>query len=184
MTTATGFTLADFLRIPEQKPALEFNPDQSITQKMAPNFPHSELQVHVAYLFRRYLDGHADEHGHVVSELRTTVGGASRLPDVAYYRGGRPRLGANRDALSAADLAVEILSPKDDREVLRAKCRWYIEQGSRAVLLLDPEAEIAEYFGPAGTWDAYLGTRVLPLEDILPALDLTPQAIFAILHQA
>ena len=68
--------------------------------------------------------------------------------------------------------------------VLRAKCRWYVEQGSRAVLLLDPEAEIAEYFGPAGTWDAYLGTRVLPLEDILPALDLTPQAIFAILHQA
>ena len=67
---------------------------------------------------------------------------------------------------------------------MRAKCRWYIEQGSRAVLLLDPEAEIAEYFGPAGTWDAYLGTRVLPLEDILPALDLTPQAIFAILRQA
>ena len=32
MTTATGFTLADFLRIPEQKPALEFNPDGTITQ--------------------------------------------------------------------------------------------------------------------------------------------------------
>lgn len=184
MTQTSKWTLEKFLEIPEQKPALEFNPDQSITQKMAPNFPHSELQVHIAYLFRRYLDGHADEHGHVVSELRTTVGGASRLPDVAYYRGGRPRLGASRDALSAADLAVEILSPRDDREVLRAKCRWYIEQGSRAVLLLDPEAEIAEYFGPAGTWDAYLGTRVLPLEDILPALDLTPRAIFAILHQA
>ena len=53
----------------------------------------------------------------------------------------------------------------------------------RACIRCGHEAEIAEYFGPAGTWDAYLGTRVLPLEDILPALDLTPRAIFAILHQ-
>lgn len=183
MTAAPAFTLADFLRIPEQEPALEFNPDGTITQKMPPNFPHSELQVHVAYLLRRYLDDHPDEHGHVVSELRTTVGGASRLPDVAYYRGGRPRLGTNRDALSAADLAIEIFSPRDDRDVLRAKCRWYVEQGSHAVLLLDPDAEIAEYFGPAGTWEAHVGTRALPLADILPGLDLTPEAIFAILRQ-
>jgi Uma2 family endonuclease len=80
-------------------------------------------------------------------------------------------------------VAVEILSPDDSRLQLRAKCRWYVEQGSQAALLLDPVAEIVEHFGPAGTSDTCAGTRVLPLGDILPGLDLTPQAIFAILHQ-
>ncbi|MCA1646780.1 MAG: Uma2 family endonuclease [Chloroflexi bacterium] len=180
--TTTTFTLADFLAIPEQQPALEFNPDGSIQQKMAPTFAHAELQAHLVYLLRRYLEEAPDQIGHVVSELRTTVGGASRLPDVGYYRGGRPRLGKAQDALRVADLVVEILSPSDDREQQRDKCRWYLDQGASAALLLDPQTEIAEYFGPGGVWNAYLGTHSLPLSKILPGLGLTAKAIFAILH--
>ncbi len=158
MTTTQPFTLADFLTIPEQQPALEFNPDGSIQQKMAPSFPHA-------------------------SELRTTVGGASRLPDVGYYSGGRPRLGRAQDALRVADLVVEILSPSDDREQARDKCRWYLAQGASAALLLDPQTEIAEYFGSGDVWDAYLGTHNLPLDDILPGLELNAAGLFAILHR-
>jgi Uma2 family endonuclease len=183
MTTPRAFTLADFLAIPEQQPALEFNSDGSIQQKTAPSFGHAELQAHLAYLLRRYLEKHPDQVGHVVSELRTTVGGASRLPDVGYYRGGRPRLGNAQDALSVADLVVEILSPSDDREQLREKCRWYLAQGASAALLLDPQAEIAEYFGPAGVWDAYLGAHSLPLDAILPGLKLNAESLFAILRR-
>jgi Uma2 family endonuclease len=183
MTTTQAFTLADFLAIPEQQPALEFNPDGSIQQKMAPSFPHAELQAQLVYLLRRYLEEHPDQVGHVVSELRTTVGGASRLPDVGYYRGGRPRLGKAQDALSVANLVVEILSPSDDREQLRSKCRWYLEQDAGAALLLDPQTEIAEHFGPGGVWNAYVGSHSLPLDDILPGLELTPETIFAILHR-
>jgi Uma2 family endonuclease len=112
-----------------------------------------------------------------------TVGGASRLPDVAYYRGGRPRLGTNRDALSAPIWRLKSCRPGMIATSCAKKCRWYVEEGSHAVLLLDPDAEIAEYFGPAGTWEAHVGTRVLPRADILPGLDLTPEAIFAILRQ-
>ena len=54
MTTHAALSLEDFLRIPEQQPGLELNPDHSITQKMAPSFPHAELQAHLAYLLRRY----------------------------------------------------------------------------------------------------------------------------------
>ena len=183
MTTHAALSLEDFLRIPEQQPGLELNPDHSITQKMAPSFPHAELQVHLGYLLRRYLEEHPDQVGLVVSELRTTVGGASRLPDVGYYRGGRPPLGKAQDALSVADLVVEILSPSDDREQQREKCRWYLTQGASAVLLLDPQTEIAEYFGPGGVWDAYLGARSLPLDAILPGLGLTAENLFAILRR-
>jgi Uma2 family endonuclease len=183
VTTTQPFTLADFLTIPEQQPALEFNPDGSIQQKMAPSFPHAELQAHLAYLLRRYLEDHSDQVGHVVSELRTTVGGASRLPDVGYYRGGKPRLGRAQDALRVADLVVEILSPSDDREQARDKCRWYLAQGASAALLLDPQTDIAEYFGSGDVWDACLGTRKLPLDDILPGLELNAAGLFAILHR-
>ena len=183
MTTHATLTLEDFLRIPEQRPGLELNPDHSITQKMAPSFPHAELQAHLTYLLRRYLEEHPDQVGHVVSELRTTVGGASRLPDVGYYRGGRPPLGKAQDALQVADLVVEILSPSDDREQQRDKCRWYLEQGASAALLLDPQAEIAEYFGPGGVWDACLGAHSLPLDHILPGLELSAESLFTILRR-
>jgi Uma2 family endonuclease len=183
MTTHAPLTLEDFLRIPEQQPALELNPDHSITQKMAPTFPHAELQAHLAFLLRRYLAENPGQVGHVVSELRTTVGGASRLPDVGYYRGGRPRLGKAQDALRVADLVVEILSPSDDREQQRDKCRWYLEQGAGVVLLLDPESEIIEYFGQQSVWDAYLGQRLVPLAELLPGLEISAEVIFAILHR-
>jgi Uma2 family endonuclease len=182
MTTTQAFTLANFLAIPEQQPALEFNPDGSIQQKMPPSFPHAELQAHLTYLLRRYLDEHRNQVGHVVSELRTTIGGASRLPDVAYYRGGRPALGKAQDALRVANLVIEILSPNDDREQQREKCRWYLAQGADAALLLDPQAEIAEYFSSGSVWEAYLGMHNLPLDDILPGIELSPAGIFAILH--
>src|SRR5262249_44369470 len=160
--TTKTFTLADFLAIPEQKPGLEFNPDGSIRQKMAPNFHHSQLQEHVGYILRRFLEDHFDRPWYVLSELRTTVGGASRLPDVSLYLGARPALGKVQDALRVADLVVEILSPSDHRDEQRAKCRWYVEQGARVVLLLDPAAEVVEFFGPQGAWEAYVGAQCLP----------------------
>jgi len=82
-----------------------------------------------------------------------------------------------------ADLVVEILSPSDDREQARDKCRWYLAQSASAALLLDPQTEIAEHFGSGDVWDAYLGTHNLPLDDILPGLELNAAGLFAILHR-
>ena len=181
----TELTLEDFLALePDtyEPPYLEYEGEGLVRRKMSPNPQHSELQPYLAHLLLSF----GTQRGrriHVYTELRTTSGGRSRLPDVAVYVDRRPRESERREALDVADVSIEILSPDDSRLQLRAKCRWYLEQGSHAALLLDPETEIAEYFGPAGASDTYVGTRVLPLNDILPGLDLTPQAIFAILHQ-
>src|SRR5438105_739127 len=175
--------LAQFLAIPEQKPALELNPDGSIQQKTAAGFPHAIVQVHLGYLIVRYLDEHPDHVGHAVSEVRITMGGASRVADFTLYLGERPDLGKAGDALRVADLVAEILSPSDSREEQRAKCRWYVEQGARVALLLDPESEVAEFFGPVGVWEAYVGQQCLPLDELLPGVELSADAIFAILHR-
>jgi Uma2 family endonuclease len=181
----TELTLEDFLALePDtyEPPYLEYEGEGLVRRKMSPNPQHSELQPYLAHLLLNF-GAQSGQRLHVYTELRTTSGGRSRLPDVAVYVDRRPRESARREALDLADVSIEILSPDDSRLQLRAKCRWYLEHGSRAALLLDPEAEIAEYFGRAGASDTYASTRVLPLDDILPGLDLTPQAIFAILHE-
>ena len=181
----TELTLEEFLALePDtyEPPYLEYEGEGVVRRKMSPNPQHSELQPYLAHLLLSF-GAQRGQRLHVYTELRTTTGGRSRLPDVAVYVDRRPRENERRQAIDAADLSIEILSPGDDRLQLRAKCRWYLQHGSKSALLLDPEAELAEYFRPVGAWDTYAGTRVLPLDDILPGLDLTPQAIFAILHQ-
>jgi Uma2 family endonuclease len=181
----TELALEEFLALePDayEPPYLEYEGEGLVRRKMSPNPPHSELQPYLAHLLLN-VGARSGHRLHVYTELRTTTGGRSRLADVAVYVDRRPRENQRRQAIDAADLPIEILSPDDDRLRLRAKCRWYLQRGSKAALLLDPEAEIAESFGPARVWNAYVGTQVLPLEDVLPGLDLTPEAIFAILHQ-
>src|SRR5919202_1934819 len=165
---------------PEEPPYLEYEGDGLVRRKMSPTTDHGAIAAHLCGLFDHWRR-QTGRRLYVYVELRTISGRLARLPDVSVYR-ARPPENARKHALTVADLSIEIRSPRESLLQQRAKCRWYLEQGSRAALLLDPEAESAEYFGPAGASDTYVGTRVLPLNDILPGLDLTPQAIFAVLH--
>ena len=178
----TDLDLEAFLEAdPEEPPYLEYEGDGLVRRKMSPTTDHGAIAAHLCGL----LDHWQRQTGrrlYVYVELRTISGRLARLPDVSVYR-TRPPENARKHALRVADLSIEIRSPRESLLQQRAKCRWYLEQGSRAALLLDPDTETAEYFGPAGASDTYAGTRVLPLDDILPGLDLTPQAIFAVLHQ-
>ncbi len=85
-TTAARAIRPDaFLRLPEQEPALELNPDGTISAKISPNTDHAALQPHIAYLLLRHLEA-TGQQGYVYTEPRTNLAGASRLPDVAFYR--------------------------------------------------------------------------------------------------
>ena len=178
----TDLDLEAFLEAdPEEPPYLEYEGDGLVRRKMTPTTDHGAIAAHLCGLFDHW-QRQTGRRLYVYVELRTISGGLARLPDVSVYR-ARPPENARKHALAVADLSIEIRSPHESLLHQRAKCRWYLEQGARAALLLDPDTEIAECFGPAGAWEAYTDTRVLPLDDILPGLDLTPRAIFAILHQ-
>jgi Uma2 family endonuclease len=178
----TDLDLEAFLEAdPEEPPYLEYEGDGLVRRKMSPTTDHGAIAAHLCGLFDHW-QRQTGRRLYVYVELRTISGSFARLPDVSVYR-SRPPGSERKHALRVADLSIEIRSPRESLLQQHAKCRWYLEQGSQAALLLDPDTEIAEYFGPAGAWEAYVGTRVLPLEDILPGLDLTPQAIFTILHQ-
>src|SRR3954452_7597057 len=101
--------LEEFLALPEEKPALEFE-DGVVTQKVAPKGRHSWLQTSIAARFNQA--GGPGKIAAAFTELRTTYAGASPVPDVAVYRWDRIPLDANGevvdDFLEPPDAAIEI----------------------------------------------------------------------------
>jgi len=178
MTTTTRLSLDQFLEIPEQKPALEFDPDGTIHEKMSPNTQHSALQAHLAHLLLKWIEvDPARRRGYVYTELRTNVAGASKLPDVAFYR-RRPRESDRMHALELADLAVEILSPRDDPDQQRAKCQWYVDNGSQTAMLIDPRQRSVTLSDSTGQVRVFSRAGALAL---LPGLDLALEDLFSVL---
>jgi Uma2 family endonuclease len=78
MAITTDWTLEQFLRLPETKPALEFECGR-ITQKVTPTTEHALLQVRIARLFDDLQLARA------FTELRTVLPTASKVPDVAFF---------------------------------------------------------------------------------------------------
>ena len=105
-------TLDEFLRLPEEKPALELV-DGEVTQKVSPKTVHSVLQM----AGRDLVDGFARPRklARAFVEHRSSYAGASTVPDVAVFVWDRlPRDAAGRwidDVDYPPDIAIEILSP-------------------------------------------------------------------------
>src|SRR5205823_7979343 len=182
MAIETCWTLEQFLRLPETKPALEFERGR-ITQKMSPSTEHALLQLRLGRLFDDLGLGRA------FSELRTILPNASKVPDVAFFITRElpvsPRGGWLRYPEWSPTIAIEIASPDQDLEELRAKCRFYVSQGSRLAMLVLPEGETVEVFSGEEGPHSYGGNApvrelVRELGDIVATI--TPTAIFAALQ--
>ena len=79
----TGLTLDEFLKLPEEKPHLEYL-DGVVTQKMAAKGPHGTLQ----FVLAKWLDraGGEGESAWVVTQTHTHwAHRASLVPDISVY---------------------------------------------------------------------------------------------------
>src|SRR5438132_430254 len=106
-------TLEQFLALPEAEPALEMGCDGEISQKVSPTFKHALLQREIAARLEAYAGPR--RQGHSVTEQRVILGGAARVPDVAFYRQERLPLDEAGQYIdyptTPPDLVVEIYSP-------------------------------------------------------------------------
>lgn len=181
--TRQGLTLEEFLALPEQKPALEFE-DGEVTQKVAPQRQHSALQPLLAELFNRVT--RPSKLAWAFTELRTTFAGASRLPDVTVYTWDRiPRDSSGKmtnDRAGVPDIAIEIISPGQSTNRLIRRCQRLLRDGVRVVLLVDPEDESIAVFRPeAETWTARGDDRI-DLGDVIPDFELVVREVFDALY--
>ena len=133
--------MATWLTIPEGEPAFELV-DGALIQKMSPRRRHAIVQGELLLAIASWARGRGDAG----TEWRFRISdGAKRhalVPDVAYV--AIERLRALRDDEQreeppfAPDLAVEVLSPGDDRAVLALKIAAYLRCGAKVVLVADP----------------------------------------------
>jgi Uma2 family endonuclease len=180
MAVAPGrVSLEKFLQLPEEKPALEFA-EGMVTRKVSPKGKHSRLQVELA----RRLDeaGRQGKRTLTFTELRTTFGGASHVPDIAVYRWDRVPVDAGGQVANEfrepPDLVIEIASPEQSVNALVRRCLWYTAHGVGVALLVDPADTSVLAFHPGQPAMAWRGTDQIDLRDVLPAFDLTVEELF------
>lgn len=172
-------TLEAFLELPEETPALEFFHGR-VVQKVSPKGPHSTLQPWLAELF----NGHARPRrlGAAFTEARVTFCGQSTVPDLVYYCWERiPRTPEGRvaeDFTTPPDIAIEILSPGQSAAQLGQRCEWYVANGVRVALFVDPRRELARLFRPGLEPTLISGDEGIELEELLPGFRLTARQIF------
>ena len=175
-------TLEDFLTWPERKPALEYE-DGRITQKVSPKGVHSSLQTDTAELFN--AAGKPKKVARAYTELRTTFGGRSYVPDVSVYRWDRiPRTPAGEvadDFFDPPDIAIEILSPSQRVNASVRRCEWYVANGTRISLLVNPRNRSVLLFRPSAEPVILRGPDPIDVSEILPNFRVSVEELFAAL---
>jgi Uma2 family endonuclease len=158
-------TLEEFLKLPEEEPALEFAAGE-VTQKVSPRGKHSALQGDLWDIINRFA--RPPKLARVFTELRITFAGASRVPDVSIYRWERVPLDAQGciadDFVEPPDLVVEIVSPEQRVTALVRRCLWYVAHGVKIAPL------------------ALRDTDRIGVDEVLPGFELSVAGLFASLR--
>jgi Uma2 family endonuclease len=173
-------TLDEFLALPETEPALEYA-EGMVTQKVAPQGRHVFLQLNFTNEVNTFAQSR--KLALALPELRTTYAGLSRVPDVAIYLWHRvPRLPNGQIAdhfTEPPDVAVEIVSPGQGVTDLVTKCIWYVKNGVRIALIVDPSEDAVLRFRPDALPDVLTGDDRIDLDEVLPGFELTVGQLFA-----
>jgi Uma2 family endonuclease len=176
-------TLDELLALPETWPALEYA-EGVVTQKVAPQAQHMRLQLSFASRVNEFAE--PLELGSAFPELRTTYVRLSRVPDVAVYAWDRiallpdGRLANQFDG--PPDIAVEILSLGQSMTDQIEKCIWYVKNGVRIALVVDPDHETMLRFRPDAVPDFLRGDDRIDLDEVLPGFELTVNQLFSSLR--
>lgn len=123
---------------------------------------------------RRLGTFYAAETGFVLSRDPDTV----RAPDVAFVRAERPA-GPRRGYYDGApDLAVEVLSPDDRPGYVEDKVAEWLEAGTLAVWVVDPDQRTVTVHEPGRPASLFGEADVLPGGPLLPGFELAVREVF------
>jgi len=168
--TTPKLTLAEFLQLPETKPAAEFI-NSKIIQKPMPQGVHSRLQYKICLSINEVAE--PTKIACAFPELRCIFGGNAIVPDVAVFRWQRiPFIPSGRIANRFEihpDWAIEILSPEQSQTKVLEKLILCSQHGTELGWLLDPEEETVLVVFPEQRVQLFRGDAPLP---ILPGVEL------------
>jgi Uma2 family endonuclease len=178
-----ALSLEEFLRLPEEKPALEYE-DGRITQKVSPKARHAMLQITLGELINTFA--RPRKLALAFSELRVNLGGRSWVPDISVFRWERIQRTADGtlidDVFVAPDIAAEIASPGQSKATLAQRAARYLPHGTHSVLGIDPDDRTVVVYRPDTLPRTVVGDERIDLDDVLPGFQLTAAELFAALQ--
>jgi Uma2 family endonuclease len=176
--TPLSFTVTDFLKLPETKPASEFI-HGSISQKPMPQGKHSRLQIKFCQTIN--LVAETERIALAFPELRCTFGDRSIVPDATVFTWQRIILEANGEIANTfniyPDWTVEILSPDQRATKVISNILHCLKYGTQLGWLIDPEERLILAFIPGQEPMELTGDNILPMPDFL-TLNLSVENVF------
>lgn len=184
-TPSRTLTLAEFLRLPETKPASEYI-DGQIIQKPMPQGKHSVIQGELVPAINGVVK--SKRIARAFPELRSTFGGRSTVPDIAVFLWGRiPRdeNGEVANAFSAApDWTIEILSPDPSQTKVTKNILHCLQHGTQMGWFIDPDEQTVFVYRPKQEPEVLdEPDSIVPVPSFASELQLTIKDLFAWLSE-
>jgi Uma2 family endonuclease len=142
-------SLAEFLELPETKPASEYI-DGQIYQKPMPKGKHSAIQTFLAPAINQVAI--PQRIARAFTELRCTFGGRSIVPDITVFSWQRIPLDANGEIENTfeihPDWTIEILSPDQSSTRVINNILFCLNHGTELGWFIDPQERMIMTFKP------------------------------------
>ena len=178
--TPQRMTLADFLKLPEVKPARELR-HGVVSQKMPPSGEHGSIQSWFGA--QVYNFGELKGVAQGFTETRVILGADTYVPDAIVYLWDRVPEDENgrfpRYFTTPPDLALEILSHGQTVGSLLDRCRELIGHGVRVAILADPEHMTVHVIRPGAELGPLREGDAIDVTDVLPDFHITAADILA-----
>ncbi|HEV3166000.1 MAG TPA: Uma2 family endonuclease [Isosphaeraceae bacterium] len=174
-----GLTLEEFLRLPEEKPYLEFIDGRIVAKASAQN-QHGAIQAELVTFLNEFA--RRTKLGRAFVELRRTFGGRSIVPDIVFQRTENTPLDRRgriaNESYQTPDIHVEILSPRQSLKKSREKLAHSTAHGCPLGWLIDPGRETVKVSRPSQPVERLAVGDVLLGDPVLPGLRLALAEIF------
>jgi Uma2 family endonuclease len=176
-------SLADFLKLPETKPASEYI-DGQIYQKPIPKGKHSRLQTRFSSEINRVAE--PNRLACAFTELRCSFGGRSIVPDITVFSWDRIPVDENgeiKDEFETyPDWTIEILSPEQSSTRVINKILFCLNHGTELGWLIDPQERLIMIFQPGKQPEVKQEEDILLVLTSLTDLQLSAPEIFSWLN--
>ena len=174
-------TLAEFLKLPETKPASEFI-DGHIIQKPMPQGKHSAIQGEFVSAINSVVK--PKRIARAFPELRCSFGSRSTAPDIAVLIWSRIPRDENGEIANAFPLApdwtIEILSPDQSQTKVTKNILHCLKHGTQMGWLIDPDEQtVFVYCSKQETKVFDEPNEILPMPDFASGLHLTIKDLFS-----
>ncbi|MEM9906119.1 MAG: Uma2 family endonuclease [Cyanobacteria bacterium P01_D01_bin.44] len=174
-------TLAEFLQLPETKPAKEYI-DGQIIQKPMPQGKHSAIQGEFMPAINAVVK--PERIARAFPELRCSFGGRSTVPDIVVFTWSRIPRDENGEIANAFPIApdwtIEILSPDQSQTKVTKNILHCLKHGTQMGWLIDPDEQTVFVYRPKQETEVFdEPDDVLPMPDFASRLHLTIGGLFA-----